>query len=144
MRNGETMTEPNQNPSDPIGPSGPGVPPAGTMVFHYIKSNHFRVVHADGVFGGVGPRGFVEVSLFSERRPVPKKIVHEATASQDGFTVGKEILKDREVRDGLIREVECLLSLSPESAIGIGKWMVARGKEALGDLGRDSGGGGAA
>ena len=41
--------------------------------FHYIKSNHFRVIHADGVYGGATPRGFIiwisslNVALFHEK-----------------------------------------------------------------------------
>ena len=37
----------------------------------YIKSNLFRVVVADGAFGGLTPRGNIHIDFWSERRAIP-------------------------------------------------------------------------
>ena len=78
------------------------------VAFHYIKTNSFQVVHADGVWGGPTPRGYISMSFYSERHPIPQKIVHQITP-QD--TLGKEI--DRDAKDGIVREVgvEVLIDL---------------------------------
>src|SRR3989442_6878794 len=45
------------------------------VTFHYIKSSQFRVVHADGIIGGVTPRGLIHIAVFSERPAIPQVIV---------------------------------------------------------------------
>ena len=39
--------------------------------FDFIKSNFFRVIKADGAFGGVAPNGAIHMQIFSERQPIP-------------------------------------------------------------------------
>ena len=71
--------------------------------FDYLKSNFFRVVHADGVFGGVTPSLDIHMDVFSQRSPIPKKVVHEVKPDR---TVGEEIVDERVIRDAIVREVE--------------------------------------
>ena len=37
-----------------------------TVTFDYIKSNLFRVIHADGVWGGIAPTGKIHLSFFND------------------------------------------------------------------------------
>src|SRR3990172_8149969 len=59
-----------------------------SLAIDYIKSNLFRVIHADGVIGGITPRGLIHMSIWSERPTIPQHIVHEMSPS-DG--IGPEI-----------------------------------------------------
>ena len=92
--------------------------PPASVEFHYIKSNSFRVVHADGVWGGTTPRGYIAMSLFSERAPIPRKLIHEIMP--DGI-LGQET--GRESRDGIIREVEVEVKVDLEMAKSLIQWL---------------------
>ena len=85
--------------------------------FHYIKSNHFRVVHADGVWGGPTPRGLINMSFFSERLPIPKSLTHEVT--DEG--IGPEI--DRKTKEGIIREIEVEVVVDSQMAQRLVQWL---------------------
>ena len=86
--------------------------------FDYIKSTSFRVVYADGVWGGLTPRGLIAMSFFSERHPIPKKLVHEIT---DEGTLGKE--SSRESRAGIIREVDVEVLMDLAMAKSFRSWL---------------------
>ena len=73
-----------------------------TIVYHYIKANGFQVVHGDGVWGGVTSRGYISMSFYSERPAIPRKVVHEVTEAN---TLGDEVLAEREMKGGVIRQV---------------------------------------
>ena len=88
--------------------------------FHYIKANQFRVIHADGVHGGLHPRGNIQMSFFSERVPIPKRVSHEI--DEDG-KLGKEIVSERETRDGIVREVEVGVVMGVSEARSLVKWL---------------------
>jgi hypothetical protein len=85
---------------------------------HYLKSTHYRVVHADGVYGGVTPRGLIHVNFFSERHPIPQKVTHRVTPDSK---LGDEI--EREGRSGLIREVEVGAVIDVEVAKSFVQWL---------------------
>ena len=94
--------------------------------FHYIKSNGFRVVHADGVWGGTTPRGYITMSFYSERSPIPRRITREVKAQQldSGDRVhvlGEEIARD--AKNGLVREVEVEVMVDLEMAKSLLKWL---------------------
>jgi hypothetical protein len=42
------------------------------VVFEYIKSQLFRVIHSDGAIGGITPTGNVHVAFYSDRAAIPK------------------------------------------------------------------------
>lgn len=88
--------------------------------FHFLKSNQYRTVHADGAFGGLTPRGYIDVNFFSERKPIPNFTSHELGA--DG-TVGPENTAERISKDGIIREVEVGVILDLEGARSLIKWL---------------------
>ena len=94
---------------------------APSVQFHYIKSNHFRVIHGDGVWGGPTPRGYISMNVFSERSPIPQKIIHNI---QDA-TLGEEIKTKREVKQGFVREVEVEVIMDLELAENLVTWLQA-------------------
>lgn len=85
----------------------------------YIKSNAFRVVHADGALGGLTPRLDIHMSFWSERFPIPKEIVYEI---DQGAMTGKEIGQLRVAREGLVREVEVGVVMNLETAKVFHRW----------------------
>jgi hypothetical protein len=91
--------------------------------FHYIKSNDFRVVHVDGVFGGVTPTGDIFVSVFNQRPPIPNVTVQPV---KENGELGEEILSERVSRDGIIRELEVGLAMRPDVAEAMIRWLQDR------------------
>ena len=91
------------------------------VVFEYIKSAYFRVIHSNGAFGGITPEGNVHFALFSDRPAIPRMQVHKQ--SPDG-SIG-ELLPDRTiVRPGIIREMDVDVVMSPATAKSIAEWML--------------------
>src|SRR5258708_4794489 len=88
--------------------------------FHYIKGNFFRVIHADGAFGGISPTGDIFFSLFSQRPPIPQLTVQPI---KENGELGDEILEDRVTREGFIREIEVGISVRPEVAEALIKFL---------------------
>jgi len=86
--------------------------------FHYVKSNTFKTSHADGIFGGITPRGEININFFAERFPIPQITTHEVL---DELNVGKEIA--RESKDGIIRELECGITINVDNAKIISAWL---------------------
>lgn len=86
--------------------------------FHYIKSGLFRVVHVDGAWGGATPRGHITMSVFSERGPIPQRLVHQIN---DDGTLGEQV--SLVSKTGIIREVEVELVIDLEAARSISDWL---------------------
>jgi hypothetical protein len=93
-----------------------------SVQFHYLKSSAFRVVHADGVFGGVSPGGFIFMSLFSERPPIPDTTTHEV---KDG-RIGDELTEERISRNGIVRELEVGVVLDLRTAAALHDWLAQK------------------
>ena len=91
--------------------------------YHFIKSNAFRSIHADGVFGGVTPRLTIAATFFNERPPLPDQTVHEIN---DNGTVGDEIKDERISRDGIVRELEANLIMDVEFAKALRNWLTTK------------------
>lgn len=86
---------------------------------HYIKGNYFRAIHIDGAFGGPTGNGFICMSVFNERHPIPQQTGHFI----DGISVGDEAPEARVSKDGIIREMEAALYMSVPTARRIVEWL---------------------
>ena len=95
--------------------------------FEYIKSNFFRVIHADGIHGGLSADLDIHMAVFSERRPIPKEVVHFVTGEG---TLGKEDLAARKTRAGMIREVDADIVVDLNTARVVVRWLQERIDEA--------------
>jgi len=102
-------------------PDSPPLP--STVTFHYVKSNHFRVVHASGVFGGLNPDGTLLVSVFSERAPLPDVTMQKVESNGQ---IGAEIVEARKSSDGIVREMEVGLNMDIRTARMIVEWLKER------------------
>lgn len=86
---------------------------------HYIKNHDFKTVEGSGIFGGLTNNGQININFFTDRAPIPKKIVLEVDPSS-----GKIIREvERESKEGIIREVQFGVLLNIESAKNIVEWL---------------------
>lgn len=109
------------------------------LTFHYIKSNGFRVIHVDGVHGGLTPNLKVQMALFSERSPIPQQVVHrvEPGPTEGTFKLGEEVKEARVERKDIVREVEAEVVMDPAVAKSVAEWLSDKAKtaeEAMGKL----------
>jgi len=106
----------------------------------YLRSNYFRVIHADGVFGGFTPQGNIFPSLFSDRAPLPDVTIHAGDA---GGVLGKELLDRREVSNETVtRELEVGISMNLNVAKSLLEWLKERieiGEKAQAELSQREG-----
>jgi hypothetical protein len=102
----------------------PTVSHAGSIIrYNFIKSNHFRVVLAEGAYGGISPTGHIRMAVFNERFPLPQQTEHSISA--DG-KIGQEIPGSRVARDGIVREIEVELVMDIEHAKQLQEWLGAK------------------
>jgi hypothetical protein len=115
-------------PADPLTKTPPvSRPLPEKLFFDYIKSNDFRVIHADGAFGGLTPQGLVFVTLYAERPPIPTRIGY--TVAQDGqghIKLGDELKEERVCRDGIVRDLEVGVMMSVAVAESLRDWLSVR------------------
>jgi len=86
---------------------------------HYIKNHDFKTVEGSGVFGGLTNNGQINMNFFTDRAPIPKKIVLEVDP-QTGKIVN-EI--ERDSKEGIIREVQFGVLLNVDTAKKIIDWL---------------------
>lgn len=77
--------------------------PPHNVIFEYIKSPLFRVIHSHGAIGGVTPTGNIHFALYSERNAIPRQTVH--SRNPDG-TLGDPIPSQTIQRPGIVREMD--------------------------------------
>lgn len=90
------------------------------IVFNYIKSSQFRVIHCDGAIGGPTPNGNIHVTLYSERPAIPQVTVQ---------TISNGILGEvtRSLgRSGVVRELEVDAILDVQRATALRDWLTLR------------------
>jgi hypothetical protein len=104
----------SEKPAPPTGDSGQRV------TISYIKSNAFRVIFADGAYGGATPRGNIQFSFYNERNAIPQEAEIEL--------IGGEVSSERitRTRGGMVREVEVNVVLSLQSAREFKDWLEKR------------------
>jgi hypothetical protein len=92
--------------------------------YHYIKSNAYRVIHVDGVYGGPTPGRLIYVSFFSERFPIPTVVEHAVKdLGENRFELGEEIQSKREGKEGVVREIEVGAVMTLDMAKKLHAWL---------------------
>ncbi len=107
-----------ENLPDPAGAAP--TPPVTQVKFHQIKSNFFRVVHADGTWVSVHPLDLVHITFFSERAPLATEVIYNIT---DTGQLGPEDLAKRRSKSGYVREMEVDVVLNRATAAGLHNWL---------------------
>jgi len=93
--------------------------------YDYLKSNLYRVVHADGIVGGLTPGGTLIFSVFNERTPIPQQVSHaiEVNEETSSMALGDEIVSERVSRQALVREVEVGVIMDYRTAVLLRDWL---------------------
>jgi hypothetical protein len=86
--------------------------------FNYVKSNLFRVIHADGAWGGLSPRGDIHIAFYNERAAIPD--FSRIVISQSARVVESETF---EATSELVREVEVDVIVDLTTAKGLRTWL---------------------
>lgn len=102
----------------------PGASGPKEVEIHYKKSANYKTIYADGVIGGVSPKGNIFFDFYFERAPTPEKLVYRLT--EEG-RLGP--LLDREQRQGLERQIECGILLDVQTAVEFYRWLEKRIRE---------------
>ena len=100
------------------------VDPDGTVHIEFERSPSYRVLTADGAWGGPTPRGHILVNFFVDIPISPLSVTHGVT--EDG-QLGPEVRRTPAVDDStprIAREIEVGVLLSPEDAEGVAHWLL--------------------
>jgi hypothetical protein len=96
------------------------------ITFHNKISPNFRELHVDGAYGGITPRGFLNLNFYAERRPIPKssdfKIISESK-------VGDKIRDSDDSKTGILREYEFGIYMDVRTAKQLVKFLTSRIEE---------------
>src|ERR1700730_5784508 len=99
--------------------SPPNVTTPSQIKFDFIKSNYFRTIHADGVWGGVNGHLDIAMAFYSERPAIPQQI----TVPVENGKLGNELERKRVGRDAVIRDVEISVTMNVEVAKQFLRWL---------------------
>lgn len=98
--------------------------PDSTVRIEFERSHLYRIVPADGAWGGPTPRGHILVNFFVDVPVSPLSVTH--TLSADG-QLGPEVERMPAAADGaprVSREFEVGVLLSPEDAESVARWLL--------------------
>jgi hypothetical protein len=101
-------------------------PVSNKLRIEYQKSQSFRVIHADGAYGGTSPRLQLFIAFYNERFPIPKVLTYETDAAGAPL---EELVSERESKEGVIREVEVGITMDLNAAKGFAEWLNERVSE---------------
>lgn len=107
--------EPIANPATLVQPHN--------VVFEYIKSPLFRVIHVDGAIGGLTPAGNLHIAFYNERSAIPRMMVHPMN---EYGTLGAPIPEQTVVRPGVIREMDVDIVMTPKAVDNLIQWLTDR------------------
>lgn len=94
------------------------------IVVEYKESPDYRVIPANGAWGGLTPRGQVMMALYVEHANTPRSVTHDV---QEG-KLGPEI--SRETSSGtFIRQLQVGIMMDPDTAESVAKWLLGKVEE---------------
>lgn len=91
------------------------------ITFRFEKDPEYRVVTANGAWGGITPRGDMKFDLFFEHIDLPEEINYMATP--DGL--GPETSRNPTPAP-ITREVLIGVVMTPENAENLGRWLLEK------------------
>jgi len=95
------------------------------VAFEYKVSPNYAVYSISGMTGGLNAYGDIVMNAFSERHPIPRKIVN--ALYNDGSM--KELPDKTEGTQSLIRNVHFGLAVKPAIARAIARWLNEKADE---------------
>jgi len=97
---------------------------SGQISFEYKISPNYSNYTIAGAHGGLQPGGLITANIFSEWTAIPIKITHRLT---NKGALGEIIEEER--KEAIIRDVLFSLSMTPNTAKSLGKWLIEKAKE---------------
>jgi hypothetical protein len=85
------------------------------ITIHNKFASGYRQIHVDGAFGGITPRGLINLSFFAERVPIPKS----SDFKIENNAIGALIENSADSKNGVLREYEFGVYMNPEVAKSI-------------------------
>lgn len=55
---------------------------ANRMEAQFVRSNFYRVVHADGAWGGLTPHGQIRMAIYSEAQQFPQSVTYDISSGR--------------------------------------------------------------
>lgn len=89
------------------------------LIINYVKSNYFRVIHADGAWGGLSPSGDIHIAFYNERAAIPDR--SKITVSEQASRTVKP--EEFEATSQHVREVEVDVIVDLNTAISLRSWL---------------------
>lgn len=89
-----------------------------TLTIYNKISNNFRELHVDGAYGGITPKGHLNINFYAERLAIPKS----SEFHLQGSNLVK-ILDSEDSKNGIIRTFETGIYMTIETAKEIHKWL---------------------
>jgi hypothetical protein len=86
----------------------------GSVKIHHKKSGFFRVVHADGAWGGVNGTAVIHMTFYSEHPAIPTSVIYPL--DKNGLMVNTPTIEGDE---GLHREMEVAIALTLPAAMQV-------------------------
>ena len=104
--------------------------------FKYNIPSDYKLVYANGVYGGITTRGELLCNFFFESLSIPEE--EEAEVMDDG----KVKMKEKEPEEVILinRDLKVGILLSPEQALTIANWMLEKIKSFESQRTREEGG----
>lgn len=96
------------------------------LKFFYRTVPTCKTVRISGVWGGVTPALDIQMSLFHERIPLPDSVELELYPESQ---TAKQV-KMNQSSIGVIREIEAVVLMSPETAKSTAEWLLRKVEEA--------------
>lgn len=108
---------------------------AKTVDLNYIKSQTFKEISCDGIVGGPTPHNKIWLSFYTERFPLPRIVRHAIVESAPGeYAIDPAVEPQQlEGKSGIIRNVECGVYMSIETATELRDWLDRQIKTIRGD-----------
>lgn len=92
------------------------------IAFRFDRDDDYRVIPANGVWGGPTPRGDIKVDFFYESQPLPEEFTQEVTS-------GGKLRARRKGQPTFQRTVMVGIVLTAEQAESIGRWLQEKARE---------------
>ncbi|HEY8780110.1 MAG TPA: hypothetical protein VIM16_00705 [Mucilaginibacter sp.] len=92
------------------------------ITFHNKISQNFRQVHVDGAYGGITPPGYINLSFYGERQPIPKSTDY----SLNDNNALEKVKDNSDSKKGIVREYEFGIYCDLKTAINIRDFLTDR------------------
>ncbi len=92
------------------------------VAIRYTTSNLSRVVHGDGVWGGITPHGYINLAFFSERQAIPDQARMRVNVEKGIAEEIQDATTTISMR-GVTRQIEVEVLVNINVAIALRGWL---------------------